>query len=222
MLTSGLAAFPATESQVAPASIPAWLARYSRTSAPLERYHRRVRATATTAVACGAAFLLGWMLWIGMTNASPRIADVPIAALVLLVAGVFAWLVRVGSQWPHLRERRAARRLGVRVFALGTFPLSRTYLVVSSSGLSILRGRTAPIGRVAWADVDVLAATTSRVGVGVSLSIDGEWHDLPIVLEVGGPSASAYSWPPLGAQKRLLNAVVSAIEPKAQVFVDSR
>jgi hypothetical protein len=161
------------------------------------------------------------MLWVAATNGSPRIWGFPAAAVVILIAGALAWSVRVGSQLPHLRERNTARRLGVRAFAVGTFPVTRSYLVVASDGLVLLRGISAPICRIAWTDVEIVALTTSRAGVGVSMSVKEQWHDFPIVLEVGGPTACAYSSAPTGAQKRLLNAVRAAIETRVFVHVDS-
>jgi hypothetical protein len=222
MLTGGFAALPVTSGALVSTVIPTWVFKYSRADAPLERYHRRVLLTAWTSIACGGGLIAAVMLWVAATNGSPRIWGIPAAAVVILIAGVLAWSMRVGAQLPHLRERNTARRLGVRAFAVGTFPLTRTYIVVASDGLMVLRGSSAPICRIAWTDVDVVAVATSRAGVGVSMSINEQWHDFPIVLEVGGPTASAYSSAPTGAQKRLLTVVQKTIEPHAIVHADSR
>lgn len=222
MLTAGFAALHGMNGASGPTIIPTWTGRYSHADAPLERYHRRVRSTTAIAVAGGVVLVAALMVWIGATNGSPRIGGVPAAAMVILIAGVVALFVRIGSQLPHLRERSTARRHGIRAFAIGTFPLTRTYLVVAPSGLALLRGRSAPICRIAWTDVEIVALATSRAAVGMSRSVQGQWHDIPIVLEVGGPSASAYSSSPIGAQSRLLSAVQSAIEPHALVHVESR
>ncbi|WP_127476927.1 hypothetical protein [Microbacterium sulfonylureivorans] len=178
-----------------------------------------MRVTGGVAAGAGVTFVLAMTAWMISSDGQQLVGGIPGPALAIGVAGVVAWLTRLGGQLPHLRERRAAVRLGVTAFAIGSTPLTGQSLIVAADGLCFLRGRAKPLGFVPARQVEIAALTTTAAGVGISLSIDGRWFDVPIVLEVGGPAGSAWSVPGLRPGPRLVDTIAMRIQRHAAVYV---
>lgn len=74
-------------------------------------------------------------------------------------------------------------------------------------GLLLVSGTRDVVTHIGWSRIDVAALRASSFGVGMSLSIGGEWFDIPLSLEVGGLEASMWSFQGIGAKARFLKAV---------------
>lgn len=220
MLTGGLVSAESSMMRDEHASlIPQWLRNSFRAAEPLSGYRatvRRVHVAVFGAFLVLACTLFAWVL---ATDGSPRIAGVPAVAIPIVAFGLIGWLTRMLAQVPHLAEARAARRRGLSVFAVGLFPSTRTYLIVDSFGLLLLRGKRRDVGLIRWRDVEAAALQTSEFGVGLTVSVAGDWYDIPIVLEVGGPAASAWSWAPIGARRALQAAVEQRLHDRVPLHL---
>ena len=204
MLTDGLASAESLITRGGESSlIPPWAQNGFRAAEPLSEYRastRRLHVGGFVAFLIVACTLLAWVI---ATDGSPRIGGFPMVGFPILAFGILFWLARVLAQVPHLAEAGAARRREWSVFAVGLFPVTKTYMIVDSFGLLFLRGTGRDVAVVRWRDVEAAGLEASEFGVGLTLSVAGDWYDIPIVLEGGGPAASAGAWAPIGARKAL-------------------
>lgn len=230
MWTGGLAALEGPRLASAGRVLPVWFRKRFQTAEPMIRYRSGVARTRGGLFGVWFALVCISFAWIISTDGSfiPIDASIfgrPIGGLPLGVAPPFIfvatlWLLTVTAQWWSRAERRVTQPGVQRVFAVGFFPTTRTYMIVRASDLVVVHGDIGEVAIVEWSRIDVAGLEGSWFGVGVSLSIDGAWYDFPIVLEVGGQVAR--HWAPDGrvATTRLLTAVRSSLESRVPVFVN--
>lgn len=219
MLTGGLAdGERVTVSSRETLVVPEWLREY-RSAGPLLQYDKR-------ATRLGVSMFVGFLIfasilfvWVVGTDGTPRIYGVPMVTIPILVFGIGGWLARVLSQFPSRAEGRVAARFQFRIFAVGLVPMTSTYLIVQSLGIVLVSGRGAEVAQIGWSKITVAALRSSRFGVGVSLSINDDWYDIPLVLEVGGHAASAWSWAGIGAKARFFSSVNEVLKESVPVYV---
>ena len=206
MLTAGLVAARAAGTRGASREVPEWVKSRFQASAPFVRYESLTNRFGLVIPGAILAYGAVWFAWVIATAGTPIVYGVPMAVIPVAVLGLAAWLLRLLPQVLSRAEFRAVRSDGVRAFAVGVFPATATYLVVQIEGLILVRGTHLSPAFIEWSRIDVVGLKASRFGAGVSLSIDGDWYDIPVVLEVGGAVASAWSWDPIGAKRRVLAA----------------
>lgn len=221
MLTAGLRAAQTAASRRSTRALPEWVRSEFQASAPFARYESSVTRFGLAIPLVIVAYGTVWLAWVIASAGTPIVYGVPTAVIPIAVLGLGAWLLRVLPQTLSRAELRAIGHGDARAFAVGLFPATSTYMVAQSEGLILLRGVRLRPAFVDWSRIDVVALRASRFGVGVSLSVDGEWYDIPIVLEVGGAVASAWSWDPIGAKRRLLVAAEDCFQRFVPVHVSN-
>ena len=219
MLTEGLADVElVTVSSREALVVPKWLEKY-RSAEPLLKYDKRVMRLGVSMFVGFLVFASILFAWVVSTDGTPRPFGVPMVTIPILAFGIGGWLARVLSQFPSLAERRFAARHQFRIFAVGLIPMTSTYLIVQPAGIVIVSGRGAEVAQIAWSKITVAALRSSRFGVGLSMSINDDWYDLPLVLEVGGHAASAWSWAGIGSKRRFFASVNDLLKGHVPVYV---
>lgn len=157
--------------------------------------------------------------WVISTDGNPRLLGVPLGFLPVLAVFFGLWLMGVLAQVPSRAERRAVKGRGLRTFGVGVIPFTRTYLIIDQSGLRVISGTGNQVASAEWSRVSVAGLQASQFGVGLAVSIDETWYDIPIVLEVAGPAAAAWSWDAMGAKQRLLRAVRESLDGRGPIYL---
>lgn len=128
------------------------------------------------------------------SNGSVRtIAGVPIPAI--LVAGSFGTFVVLLWRIPILyrRVRRLASRPRLRLFLVGATPCSRQFIAITNSSITLFHRS----GRVSgnWPFREVIVTALTQFGPAVSLVVATEdtFSEIPIALQIGGPTAPFWS-----------------------------
>lgn len=219
MLTSGLSRLSGGSAFGEVTSLPEWFRRRFQSAEPLHRYSEAVRAVGGMLGVAFGVFLFGLFAWVISTDGTPLIFGVPAAVIPIAAFGLCAWSARVFAQWPSLAERRTARARRERVFALGMIPTTSRYMVLRDAGVLFVMGTHDDLASIAWSRIEAAGLTSSQFGVGVTLSIDGDWYDIPIVLEVGGRAASAWSFAPVGAKAALMRTVEDALRGRVPLHL---
>ncbi|WP_372968624.1 hypothetical protein [Microbacterium sp.] len=219
MLTSGLAKLRGIHAFDEGASLPEWFRRQFHSAEPLHRYSEAVRTVGGMLGVAFGVFLFVLFAWVISTDGTPLVFGVPAAVIPLAVFGVCAWSARAFAQWPSLAERRTARARSERVFAVGMIPMTSRYMVLRDAGVLFALGQDEEPAGIAWSRIEAAGVSSSQFGVGLTLSIDGDWYDVPIVLEVGGRAASAWSFAPVGAKAALMSAVEDALRGRVPLHV---
>jgi len=220
MLTDGLVrARDIASESVERLHISSWMRERYQTPNPLVRYDRSVFRAGLAMFLGFLAFGFVLLLWVIATDGTPRISGFPLIGIPILVFGITGWAVRVFSQAPSWAEKRFALHERLRVFAVGLAPTTKRYLIVRRDGLLIVSGTRDIPTQIGWSRIDVVALRASSFGVGLSLSIDGEWFDIPLALEVGGLEASMWSFQGIGAKTRFLKAVSDCMRNYVPVYL---
>lgn len=200
-------------------AVPGWFRKRFESDLPMVRFRSGVTRFRKFLFAGLFTLCLATLVWVIWTEGSPRVLEVPIALIPCVAVFLGLWLVRVIAQVPSLAEARTVRRRGSRAFAVGLFPVTRTYVVVDSLGLTVVHGKDTETAMIEWTSISAVGAEASAYGVGLTLSIGNAWYDIPIVLEAGGPSASVWSLDPVSASRRLLAALKGQIQERASDLV---
>lgn len=222
MLTAGLRAAQTAAMGGYTNELPEWDQSRFQAPEPFRRYDSLVTRFGLTVPLAILAYGSVWLMWVIATAGTPIANGVPTAVVPIALLGLAGWLVRVLPQVPSRAELRAVTVDGGRAFAVGAFPATATYLVARRDGLILLRGVGARPAFIDWSRIDVVGLKVSPFGVGVSFSFDGAWYDVPLVLEVGGPVASAWSSDPIGAKWRVLAAAEGCFRQFVPVHVTGK
>lgn len=121
------------------------------------------------------------------------IAEVPIPAI--LVAGSFGIFVILLWLIPILYRRigRLASRFGIRLFVIGASPFSRQFIAVTNSSITLFDHSGRVIGN--WPSREVVVTALKQFGPAVSLVVATKdtFSEVPIALQIGGPTAPFWS-----------------------------